>query len=104
MANEKKVYLLRNLIEIKWIDSNSSASEWEYLSDLEPLEPVQCHSVGYLIEDNKDYKTLVQSISHNQILGRITIPFCSILSIADLRTGKFLYSCPRLAKDNRKER
>lgn len=87
--NEK---ILRDLIEIKWVDSNTSVSEWEYLSDLESLEPVQCSSVGYLIEDNKNYKTLVQSISHNQVLGRITIPFSSIVSIIDVRKGIFLFS------------
>ena len=84
--------LLRNLVEIKWVDSNTSVSEWEYLSDLEPLEPVHCHSVGYLLEDNKDYKTLAQSISHNQVLGRITIPFGNIESIVDVRKGTFLFS------------
>lgn len=84
--------LLRNLIEIKWNDSNASDSIWESFDDLESLMPVQCNSVGYLIEDNKDYKTLAQSMSHNQVLGRITIPFGSIETIVDVRKGIFLFS------------
>lgn len=79
------------MIEIKWIDSNAAEAVWENADDLESLKPVQCHSVGYLVEDNKDYKTLVHSMSHNQVLGRITIPIGSIISIVDLRTQKFLY-------------
>jgi len=84
--------LLRNLVEIKWSDSKADDATWEYFDDLKPLMPVQCHSVGYLLEDKKDYKTIVQSISHNQILGRISIPVGCIESIVDLRKGTFLFS------------
>lgn len=84
--------LLRTLVEIKWVDSNSSDNIWEYLDDLESLRPVQCNSVGYLVENDENYKTLAQSISHNQVLGRITIPIGSIESIVDIRKGTFLFS------------
>lgn len=95
-----KEMLLRNLVEIKWVDSNTGDDAvWEYLSDLESLEPVQCNSVGYLVEDNKDYKTLAQSVSHTQVLGRITIPIGSIESIVDVRTGKFLFHSKNVANE-----
>ncbi len=61
-------------VEIEWIDSKSAVNEWEYLDGLEPLKPPICQSVGYLIEETPEYKTIVHTISTSQILGRITIP------------------------------
>jgi len=84
--------LLRTLVEIKWSDSKAGEPIWEYYDELEPLMPALCNSVGYLLDDNKDYKTLAQTISNNQVLGRITIPVCSIETIVDIRKGTFLFS------------
>ena len=41
-----------------------------------PWKPVRATSVGFVLDDNetKNYITLVQSVSAEQILGRITIP------------------------------
>lgn len=83
--------LLRNLVEIKWLDSKAAPNIWEYLDDLDALKPVEISSTGYLIDNNTEYKTIVQSLSETQILGRISIPVCSIISIVDVRAGKFIY-------------
>lgn len=72
MDELKKVY-------IKWIDSKSGSVEWEYLDDIEPLAPVPCQSIGFLLEDNEEYKTLASTMSESQVWGRITIPACSIV-------------------------
>ena len=69
----KKIY-------IKWIDSKSGPTEWEYLEDIETLNPIVCQSIGFLLEDNKKYKTLASTISESQVWGRITIPSCSIIN------------------------
>ena len=63
---------------IEWVDSKSGPSEWEYLEDIETLIPVSCQSIGFLLEDNEEYKTLASTISESQVWGRITIPSCTI--------------------------
>jgi hypothetical protein len=68
-------------VEIYWIDSKSSPNEGEYLDGLEPLKPPLCRSVGFLIEETPEYKTIVHTISTSQILGRITIPNCCIKKV-----------------------
>ena len=73
----KKVY-------IEWLDSKSGPTEWEYLEDIETLNPVSCHSIGFLLEDNERYKTLASTISESQVWGRITIPSCSIINFQTL--------------------
>lgn len=69
------------LILIKWIDSKGGSPEWEYLENIEPLKPMICLSVGFLLDDNEEYKTIAPTIGGGQVLGRITIPTCSILKI-----------------------
>ncbi len=68
-------------VEIEWIDSKGVTSSWEYLDEVAPLEPSVVNSIGYLLEDNKDYKTLVQSVSADQVLGRLTIPAGNIKKV-----------------------
>jgi len=69
------------LVLIKWIDSKSGSPEWEFLDEINNLEPVVCQSVGFLIDDKKTYKTLAPTLGGGQIWGRITIPSCSILKL-----------------------
>ena len=69
------------LVFIKWIDSKNGPEGWEYLDGLEALKPILCSSVGFLIDDNKDYKTIAPTIGGDQVLGRITIPTCAIKKI-----------------------
>lgn len=67
----KKVYIER-------VDSKSGSTEWEYLEDIENLSPVMCKSIGFLLVDTKEYKTLASTMSESQVWGRITIPTCAI--------------------------
>lgn len=69
------------LVSIEWMDSKGVTQGWERLDEIKPLLPCKCKSVGFLIDDKEDYKTLVQTISKDWALGRITIPSCSILKI-----------------------
>ena len=71
----KKEY---KLVLIEWLDSKGVTEKWEFLNDIEPLKPSRCTSIGFLLDDAREYKTIVQSISNNQVLGRMTIPSCSI--------------------------
>ena len=57
----KKVY-------IEWVDSKSGPTEWEHLEDIETLEPVSCQSIGFLLDEKDEYKTLASTISGSQDL------------------------------------
>ena len=74
----------KKLVIIEWVDSKGVIDNWEYVEEIKPLKPVKCISVGFLIDDNKKYKTLVQSIGDGQVLGRMTIPVCSIDRIEEI--------------------
>jgi hypothetical protein len=64
---------------IKWLDSKNGPEGWEYLEDLESLKPVICHSVGFLIDEGENFKTIAPTYGGGQVLGRITIPSCAII-------------------------
>lgn len=73
------------LLVIDWIDSKGATNAWEFRESLEPLEPSRCTTVGFLLEETREYKTLAQTVSDEQILGRITIPSRAILRQRRLR-------------------
>jgi len=73
----------KDIILIEWVDSKGM-ERWEYLDEIEPLPPCICYAVGFIIEDNKDYKTLALGLSEAQVLGRVTIPIGSIKHIKKL--------------------
>lgn len=73
----------KEIILIEWVDSKGM-ERWEYLDEIEPMLPCVCYSVGFLIEDNNDYKTLALGLSETQVLGRMTIPSGCITSIKKL--------------------
>jgi len=72
------------VVEITWIDSHGVTSTWEFWEEIEELKPARVKSVGYLIADKEGYKTIVQSVSDTQILGRLTIPTGCIRKIKEI--------------------
>lgn len=72
-------------VEIQWIDSKGIKSSWEYQDDLNSLEPVLVTSLSYLFEDKEEYKTIAQSASADQVLGRMTIPVVSIKKVCKIK-------------------
>jgi hypothetical protein len=72
------------LVLIEWLDSKGVIGEWEFIDSLNPLVPCKCVSVGFLVDNNKNYKTIVQTKSNEQVVGRMTIPTCSIKKIRRL--------------------
>jgi len=72
-------------VEIIWLDSKGITPFWEYRDELESLKPVVVTSIVYLLEDATEYKTIAQSVSADQVLGRTTIPFVSIKNIRKIR-------------------
>lgn len=65
-------------VKIEWVDSKSGRNEWEYREELEPLKPVMCTTIGFLMEATPEYVTIAHTMSAEQVLGRITIPACCI--------------------------
>ncbi len=79
------------IVLIEWVDSKG-LERWEYLDEIEPLPPCICYAVGFIIEDNKDYKTLALGLSETQVLGRTTIPSGCIRSVKKLVTSSYSVS------------
>jgi hypothetical protein len=72
-------------VEITWLDSKGITPNWEYRDEIESLKPTIVTSIGYLLEDANEYKTIAQSISADQVLGRTTIPVVSIKNIRKIK-------------------
>ena len=66
------------IVKIVWMDSRGVTSRWEFIDEVDALKPCEITSVGFLLEDNAEYKTIVQSISSDQLIGRMSIPTCCI--------------------------
>ncbi len=73
----------KDIVLIEWADSKGM-ERWEYLDEIEPMPPCICSTVGFIIEDNKDYKTIALGLSDTQVLGRMTIPMGCIRNIKKL--------------------
>jgi hypothetical protein len=72
------------LVIVKWIDSRGASARWQFLEDKNEL-PVECISVGWIVKENKNYKTIVPHLSIESDLrqgcGDMVIPTRAIKSI-----------------------
>jgi len=73
----------RDIVLIEWVDSKGMTN-WEDIEGLEAMPPCVCYTVGFLLDDNKDYKTLSLTLSESQVLGRLTIPTVCIKKVTRL--------------------
>lgn len=80
-----KVCMKEPLVLVEWFDSKGITEGWEFREDLESLPPARCCSVGFLLEDGHDHKTLAMTISDTQILGRLTIPAGAVIKLKRLK-------------------
>ena len=78
----------KDIVLIEWVDSKGM-ERWEYLDEIEPMPPSVCFSVGFMIEDTAEYKTIALGLSDTQVLGRTTIPSGCIKSIRKLPISSF---------------
>lgn len=76
----------KDIVLIEWVDSKGM-ERWEYLNEIESMPPCLCYSVGFLVEDGKEYKTIALGVSDTQVLGRTTIPSGCIKNIKTLVTS-----------------
>ena len=78
-----KRYRKGQRIEIHWIDSKGITAEWEFWDGLLSVTPAKIKTSGYVTEQTGTYITVCQSTSKMQVIGRMTIPICSILKIKE---------------------
>lgn len=82
------------MVLVEWEDSSQPRSSWVFISDLDEPQIIKCMSVGYLLDDGRDVKTLALSIGHyddidsRQVNGIMTIPTRCIIRIDNLLTSK----------------
>ena len=74
----------KRLVLIEWLDSHRSDG-WH--TDDPATKPVHCRSVGWLVYDGKDAKTVAPHMTNEntpQRCGEMTIPTVAILRIKEL--------------------
>lgn len=78
------------LVLVEWEDSMRPDPAWRYLSDLEAPKIVVCISVGYLVHDGIDIKSVAPNLGNvydeetAQASGIIHIPACAVKKITNL--------------------
>ena len=59
---------------VEWKDAIGTDGAWEQFAGLEPLDPLMVMSLGFIIEETKEYITLAMSVAVDQVCSRLTIP------------------------------
>lgn len=73
------------VVYVEWIDSTGGGSAWELRRDLDDFEPLQCKSVGLVLEETSEYLTLAMSTTEFSVMGALTIPKVVITKVKTLR-------------------
>ncbi len=81
------------LVYIEWIDSDGSdKSEWKFIHEFDKSGLQICQSVGWMLHDEKDYKTILHNIAGflngdktKQGCGELTIPVSAIRKIKEIK-------------------
>lgn len=78
------------LVIVTWIDARQPTASWTWISEYKPETPVECVTVGWLIQDDEHVKSIAQSkgdAAHDgdvQIGGVMKIPTRCVVSIETL--------------------
>ena len=78
------------LVKIEWQDSTQPISAWQHLNDLAESKPIQCVSVGFLLQDDVEMKVLAPNMAdiHSELniqaSGIIAIPSDCVVKISKL--------------------
>jgi hypothetical protein len=79
----------RPLVKVTWIESAEPYSGWERITTLEAPASLECVSVGFLVSDGKQSKTVAPHVTspmdeRTQGCGIIVIPTQAVVSIEKL--------------------
>ena len=75
------------LVLVRWHDSRQADGSWRYLGDLGPQKPVECASVGWLVQDDAETPVVCQTIGdlddpeRSQACGVKIIPTRCVVSM-----------------------
>jgi hypothetical protein len=77
------------LVKITWVDSCEPYTGWQHIASLKPPDSIECVSVGFLVNDGEQTKTIVPHTTcpqdeHTQGCGIIVIPTTAVISIKRL--------------------
>jgi hypothetical protein len=79
------------LVLIEWVDSHGSIEGWKLIEENTKSETLICESVGWLLYDGKDCKTILPHMAGHksdnimfQGRGELTIPTKAILKMKTL--------------------
>jgi hypothetical protein len=72
-----------DIYHIKWIDSCSQAG-WQYFEDIESSDPLECESVGFIVERKEDSVTVCLSLTENACGHTMTIPKSCVTKMTKL--------------------
>lgn len=77
------------LVLVDWVDSRGASPRWDFMEDKDN-DIIYCQSVGWLIFDGKDAKTIVPhrgavNKGNEQGCGDMTIPSKAIVNMTYLR-------------------
>ena len=79
------------LVIVEWVDSAQPQSCWKFLEDVGTPDSIHCVSVGWLVSDGEENKSVAPNMGgvndpgSMQVSGIITIPVCSIVKITPLQ-------------------
>ena len=75
----------KKIVFIEWVDS-VRASDWTYVEDVDE-KPMDCISVGFLIEETNDSVTIAQNygLKPEQVCNLMTIPKRSSVGIKEMK-------------------
>ena len=91
------------LVLIRWLDSAQPLPAWRHLSDLPRTRPIECATVGWLLQDDDEVKVVCQSVGdlknpkNAQASGIMTIPARCVVSVERLTEEGELISSAALA-------
>jgi len=73
-------------VEVEWVDSQIIAGGWQEIGGiLKTRKSVRCHSVGFILADDKDGIVLASSVNGENAYGTVVIPRGQIVKRRRLR-------------------
>lgn len=76
------------LLRFVWVDSSAAADEWLCKHDVEVMEPIECISVGWLVNSTKKVIKLAGDKGNDKFHRIIIIPKGCIISRTTLEEIK----------------